>query len=205
MRFLGAVVLLLWGGTGFIQAQDSITAPDITYKTSDAFRPGTYEVTAGAAVYFSPFVATHNRPTFNYAVAVVDVGYMLTEIREWGVARGNLEVLGEVFAGGVFVGHGNYLAGLTAWLRYNFVQPDWKVVPYAQLGWGVSAMDFDQKYFGQVFSFNMGTAFGFRYFLRPDLALNAEYRFQHLSNANTGPNNLGINAQGVMMGVSWFF
>ncbi|MFN7140348.1 MAG: acyloxyacyl hydrolase [Limisphaerales bacterium] len=187
------------------QAGEPITSPDLRYDHNQFFRAGNFEVTAGAAVYFAPFVATRNRPRHEYAVALFDVGYMLNEVKEWGIARGNFEVLGELFAGGVFSGKGNYLAGFTAWLRYNFVQPDWVIVPYAQLGAGASAMDFDQRFYGQVFSFNLGTAFGLRYFLRPEFALNAEYRFQHLSNANTARKNLGVNSQGVMIGASWFF
>ena len=37
------------------------------------------------------------------------------------------------------------------------------------------------------------------------LALTAEYRFQHISNANIAPHNLGINAHGPMVGCSWLF
>jgi len=36
-------------------------------------------------------------------------------------------------------------------------------------------------------------------------ALNLEYRYQHISNANIGPKNLGINASGPFLGASCFF
>jgi hypothetical protein len=35
--------------------------------------------------------------------------------------------------------------------------------------------------------------------------LNLECRYQHISNANTGKHNLGINAIGPLLGVSYFF
>lgn len=204
MKFLGVVGVFL-GWVGFLQAREPFSPSEFTYKNSEAFQPGVYEVTTGAAVYFSPLFDTADRPTFNYALAVVDFGYMLTKVREWGVVRGNVEVVGELFAGGVFVGNGNYLVGSTAWMRYNFIQPNWKLVPYFQLGWGICAADFDQSYFGQVFGFNMGGALGLRYFLRPDIALTVEYRIHHISNADMADNNIGIDTQGGMFGISWFF
>ena len=203
MKSLWLLVIALTAAAQ-VDAEESIESPKFGYDKPEKFAQGQYEFTAGAAAYFAPFVASRNRPTHNYAVGLFDVGYMLNNVNEWGVARGNFEGVGEFFAGAPFKGHGNYVVGGTLWLRYNFIQPEWKVVPYTQLGAGVGALDFDQRYYGQVFSFNLGVGVGFRYFLRSDLAINLEWRYQHMSNANTGPNNLGVNAQGVMLGVSWF-
>mgnify|MGYP001270277003 FL=1 len=203
MKFLFSLVVV-FAVTAQAIAEDAIQAPKFGYDQPGKFARGKYEFTAGAAAYFGPFVATHNRPTHNYAIGLFNIGYMLNDVNEWGFARGNFEGIGELFAGAPFKGSGNYLAGGTLWLRYNFVQPDWDIVPYAQIGAGAGAMDFSQYYYGQIFQFNLGAAFGFRYFIRPDLAVNLEYRYQHMSNANTGPKNLGVNSQGVMLGISWF-
>ena len=202
MKLFGLLALL--SGLTFNVLAEPITAPDLSLK-AEVFQKGQWEAGGGGAVLFSPFAATKNRPTHDYALAVVDVGYMLSDIKEWGWARGNFEVLGELFGGPVFVGRGNYVAGMTLWGRYNFVQPGWKVVPYAQIGAGAGGTDIDQKIIGQVFQFNLDAAVGLRYLIRPDLALSGEYRYQHISNANTGPRNLGVNAQGVFLGVSKFF
>ena len=185
-------------------ADEPITAPSMSLK-SDVFQKGQWEAGGGAAAFFGPFAATKNRPTHDYALAVGNVGYMLSDVKEWGWARGNFETLCELFAGPVFVGRGNYVAGMTLWGRYNFVQPGWKVVPYGQIGAGAGATDIDQNVIGQVFQFNLNAAVGLRYFIRPDLALNGEYRYQHISNANTGPRNIGLNSQGFYLGVSKFF
>jgi hypothetical protein len=85
------------------------------------------------------------------------------------------------------------------------VPPQWKVVPFFQLGAGISFSDIDHKIFGQAFSFNLDAGTGVRYFIDPRCSLNAEYRFQHISNADTANNNLGINAQGAVLSVSWYF
>lgn len=200
MKFLKVLLLTLLS-TGSLAAQP--ISSGMSYD--DAFAAGKWEVTAGGAAFFSPFSATRNRAVYNYALAVVDAGYMLTDIKEWGPARGNVELVGELFGGPLFQGRGNYVMGMTLWGRYNFIQPDWRVVPYAQIGAGLGATDIDQSIIGQVFQFNLNVAFGARYFFRPDLALNAEYRYQHLSNANSGNRNVGVNAQGIFLGVSWFY
>ncbi len=185
-------------------AQSSLNS-GVSYDREENFHRGEWELGGGAAVMFSPFGATRNRPTHNYAVGILQAGWMLSDINEWGAARGNFELVGEGFGGGVFVGRGNYVSGFTLWLRYNFIQPGWKWVPYAQIGAGGTATDIDQRIVGQVFQFNLDAAVGTRYFIKPNVSINAEYRYQHISNANIGPNNLGINAQGAMLGASYFF
>jgi len=204
MRFLGFFALFI--GLAARLSAEPITSSGMNYDSDGIFRAGQWEASAGVGVFFSPFLATKGRPANDYVLAVFDVGYMLSNIKEWGPARGNFEILGEVFGGPVVTGdHGNYVAGLTFWGRYNFVQPGWKFVPYGQLGIGATATDLDQSIIGQVFQFNLEAAVGTRYFIKPHVALNAEYRYQHLSNANSGTRNVGVNAQGVYLGVSWFF
>jgi hypothetical protein len=36
-------------------------------------------------------------------------------------------------------------------------------------------------------------------------SVNLEYRYQHISNANLAHRNLGVNAHGPMLAVSFFF
>jgi opacity protein-like surface antigen len=204
MKFIGSV--LIFAALASSTFAEPIASSGMKYDgAEDHFQKGQWEGTVGAAVFFSPFAATKHRPTHDYALAVFDVGYMLCDVKEWGFARGNVEFLGELFGGGVFVGRGNYVSGFTLSGRYNFVQRDWKLVPYGQIGVGAGLTDIDKRVIGQVFQFNIDAAVGARYFIKPNLSLNAEYRYQHLSNANSGPKNIGVNAQGAMLGASWFF
>jgi hypothetical protein len=41
--------------------------------------------------------------------------------------------------------------------------------------------------------------------ITPRCSINLEYRFQHFSDASVTKVNLGVNAQGAIIGVSWFF
>jgi hypothetical protein len=173
---------------------------------SQSFDKGTREFSAGVGIFISPFLALSGRPTENFAGPDFQIGYMLSspehDESQW---RGNFEIAGELFGAGIFRGKGNYVASTTLWLRYNLIPPKSKLVPYLQIGAGVTLTDADQSSFGQVFNFNEGVAFGVRYFVRPDCSLNGEYRMLHISNAGMADRNLGINAQGAMLSASWYF
>jgi hypothetical protein len=202
MKILGSLVIFI----GFLS---STLAKDAPEESADQWRhnfdAGQWEATTGAGIFFSPFFATDGRPTVNYAGLSGQFGYMLNDLADGGPWRGNFEAMGEVWVNGIFVGSGSYLAGTTFWMRYNLVPPRGKLTPFFQLGAGVSNSDVDREVFGQAFSFNLNAGIGFRYFVDTHCSLNAEYRLQHISNANTSKHNLGINAQGAVLSVSWYF
>jgi opacity protein-like surface antigen len=157
----------------------------------DLFASGRYELGLTSGVLFSPVGVEQNRPTINYAITGIQVGRML--------------VVGEGFGSAVFEGPGSYIAGITVWLRYNFVRPGWRFVPYVQGGAGLLSTDIDRGLVGQPFNFNLDLGVGMRYFIAPRWSVNLEYQFQHISNANLGKSNIGINSQGPILGISYFF
>jgi opacity protein-like surface antigen len=130
---------------------------------------------------------------------------MLGDIKASGFFRGNFELIGDAFGSAIFVGPGDYIVGMTIWGRYNFVQPDWRIVPYVQAGAGLTVTDIDRQIVGQAFNFNLDLAIGARYLITEKWALMLEYRYQHISNANSAEHNFGINANGPILGVSYLF
>jgi opacity protein-like surface antigen len=180
-------------------------SPDDPGQSASLFRDGQYELSLNTGVLFSPFLATGGRPTINYTITEVQLGYMLSEVHGESWHRGNLELVGEVFGSAIFKGSGNYIAGATLWLRYNFVPEKCLVVPYVQGGAGLTTTDIDPGIVGQAFNFNLEIGAGTRVLLNRNWALNLECRFQHVSNANTGRHNLGINSIGPIAGVSYLF
>jgi opacity protein-like surface antigen len=156
-------------------------------------------------VLFSPFLATGGRPTINYTITEVQFGYMLSDVKGHGWLRGNFELVGEGFGSAIFEGSGSFIAGITVWMRYNFAPPGWRLVPFAQAGMGLTSTDIDHKYVGQPFNFNLDLGLGTRYLLSQHWSLNLEYRFQHISNADMGRHNIGINGHGPVLGVSYLF
>ncbi len=180
--------------------------PEVSSPAESLFAAGRYEASVTSGVLFSPFGPSRLRPTIDYTLSGLQFGYMPWDVKGNGWWRGNFEAVGEAFGGRVFDGPGSYLAGGTAWLRYNFVPRNTPgLVPYLQGGVGAESIDVDRRIVGQAFNFNVSAAAGLRYFVGRNWSLNLEFRFQHLSNANMAPRNLGINAAGPMLGVSYFF
>jgi hypothetical protein len=185
-----------------LRAGEPIVSPS---PAEDCFRAGTLEGTADAGLLFSPFLATQNRPTLNYELTEVQLGYMLTPVHGSSFYRGNVELVGSIFDGWIVEGRGTYVAGATAWLRYNFVPRSAHLVPFVEAGAGVTSTDLDRRIEGQDFNFNLNLGIGARYFITRKWSVNLEYRYQHISNGNMSSRNLGVNADGPMLGVSYFF
>jgi hypothetical protein len=197
------LVLPAWQALAQTDATNSFTPND--FSLDDHFHGGRHEASLGAGVLFSPFISVNRRPTVNYAFGDAQLGFMVTDVAGIGLFRGNFELAPEVFGAGIFGSTGTYIAGGTLWFRYNFVPRQSRVVPYAQVGGGWVFMDIDHRYDGENFNFNVDGAAGLRYFIKPRISLNAEYRFQHISNANLWRHNLGLNAEGPVLGISWLF
>jgi opacity protein-like surface antigen len=172
---------------------------------SGHFQQDTYEVALMSGTMFSPIGADRHRNTVDYTLSGLQLGWMLTGAGEPAWWRGNLELSLEAMGGEVYEGRGNYIAGGTAWLRYNFVQPNWRLVPYVQAGVGAEGTDMDQRLIGENFNFNLDIAAGLRCFVAQNWALDLECQYQHISNATIARHDIGINAVGPMIGVSYFF
>jgi lipid A 3-O-deacylase len=186
-----------------------MTSSTNVLSLEDNFTPGFHEFNLGFGPMFSPIGNDEGRPVVNWVEGDVQLGYMLTSIHGddflGGILRGNVELVGEAWGAGIYEETGSYIAGGTIWGRYNLIPKGAPLVPYLQVGIGGEMMDINHQYDGHEFNFNVCGAGGTRYFLRPNLALNAELRLRHLSNANTADHNIGINALGPIVGISWFF
>jgi hypothetical protein len=190
------------GISGETEAPGSLTNAT---SSEGLFERARYEAAFNNGVLFSPDIANHGRPTINYTITEIQFGYMLSHVKGRGLFRGNFELVGEGFGSAIFQGPGSYIAGMTIWLRYNFVPPGWRFIPYAQGGLGLTSTDIDREIVGQPFNFNLNLAVGTRYLFSEHWAVSVEYRFQHISNANTAEHNVGINAHGPILGVSYLF
>jgi outer membrane protein W len=99
--------------------------------------------------------------------------------------------------------------GLTALIRYNFVQPSAKLFPYAQGGVGIvytdAYKDLSQDAIGQSIEFTPQGSVGIRYLIHPNWSVDAEAMYHHISNANLAGRNDGINAFGGFIGLTYYF
>jgi lipid A 3-O-deacylase len=106
-------------------------------------------------------------------------------------------------------GPGNVVGGTSLLLRYNFVQPNYRVVPYIQGGAGILFNDIykdhTQNAVGQVQEFALEAAVGFHYLVHPNWSVDLEGDFFHISNAGMSRRNAGLNSLGGMVGVTYYF
>ena len=166
------------------------------------------ELVSGAL--FSLTNLPEGSPALNYAQTNLRLGWML-ESPDPGesVLRGNWEGLVEVTNSFVFKGPGSYIGGVTGLLRYNFVQPDWDLVPYIQGGVGIVYNDVykdeTQNAIGQAIEFTPQCSIGFHYLIDKNWAVAAEGMFHHISNAGLSNRNRSINSLGGFIGVTYFF
>ena len=211
MKFLLLLSLSLLGIPAVFAGSPDVFK-SMTAVESGPFERGAHEVNVTSGFLYSPVIATGNRQVLNYVQGDVSLGCMLTSPAPgFGHAwlRGNWEAIGTLFGVGVVKGPGDFMAGGRLLLRYNFVQPDAKWVPFFQIGAGGLGDNIyehrDQRVIGSGFEFTLVADAGVRYFFNPKLALMLMADFEHVSNAGTASRNLGMNAAGGMLGVGYFF
>jgi hypothetical protein len=91
-------------------------------------------------------------------------------------------------------------AGGLVGLRY-LLRPGARMRPYAEGGLGIGDLDFNLSGQNDGVSFFIHTALGVRYPLDERFSLIASFLWQHVSNANSHPPNLGIDTVGFRIGL----
>ena len=96
--------------------------------------------------------------------------------------------------------------GFTPRIKYTFVALG-RVRPYAEFAGGPFWTDLGGRIHEQAnqFNFVLTGGVGISWFVTPQLAFNAGYRFHHISNAGTAFPNLGLNASLPFGGFSFYF
>lgn len=213
IKWLAFAAGLILGGLPCAEARagaDLSKSLAVSVTETSPFTKGMREFDFTAGFLYSPlFSCGGKRPVFSYAQQDISLGWMLSSPGEPGWLRGNWEFLVNVFGAEVINGPGSYMAGGRLLLRYNFVQPNSRWVPFFQLGGGGLGNDVyrdrNQRVVGGGFEFTLVAEAGVRFFIRPNWALVLSADFEHISNANTASRNLGANAGGAMFGVATFF
>lgn len=170
--------------------------------------PISLQVVAGAL--FSPFCLTSSHPVFDYVQTNLRIGRRLNCPTVPGSAlRGHFEGILELSNSVIYKGPGDYIGGFTALIRYNWLPPDAKLVPYIQTGAGIvyadAYKDHSQRVIGQAIEFSLQAGLGLHYLVHKDWSIDTEATFQHISNAGLSDRNHGLNAVGGFVGLTYFF
>jgi opacity protein-like surface antigen len=201
VRVAGLLLSLLYCGPDLARAAESPDGPFVRNGLSIEGRVGPY---------FSPTGIGPDPPSFDYVRMAARLGWMLNDASRWsGALRGAFEAVFEVSGGPTFDSFGDWLVGPSAAIRYNFVQPGWKIVPYLQGGVGITFSDAyqdkSQDAIGTNPEFTIQAAIGARWLLDPHWSIDVEAGYEHISNADIAERNAGVNALGASVGFSYFF
>jgi len=138
----------------------------------------------------------------------------LTARLRWGVIendswlRGYNQFYATVMAEPVVRGIENHYFGLNLGMRYNFVRPYWRVVPYISGGLGLGWIDSHASIpgaQGQDFTFNILTAIGASYEINSHWKLSVGVLYEHLSNGGQTDPNPSLNLLGPQVGLNYSF
>ena len=125
-----------------------------------------------------------------------------------GWLRGFNQVYLLAMAEPIFRGPENYYFGISMGLRYNFVRPGARLIPYVSGGVGAGFIDSHANVFGaqgQDFTFNILTAAGVAYKVNEHWRANVGVLYQHLSNGGQTDPNPSLNLLGPQIGINYSF
>ena len=100
--------------------------------------------------------------------------------------------------------HSATAQGLKVTGRYHFIGFG-RFVPYLEVTGGAGGTSLRVPEIDSTFTFVVEAGAGLSYFVTDKLALNAGYRFQHISNGHTSTPNRGFESDSGVVGVSFYF
>lgn len=141
---------------------------------------------------------------------IASVRWMIDNIWGWGFLRGNTDM---TFSGSYTAiprGAETRYFAFDYGIRQNFVQPDWRIVPWFGMRGGVGGINAKQPYGvpyaqGQDLTFTYMMGSGARYNFNPRFSLEAGANYMHVSNfylSEPRYEDLGINVWGSILGIN---
>src|SRR6266699_1038302 len=186
------------------QAFAGMERPSIT-SSYDELNPQRFEVAVESGYLFGFINSPHSYE--------IGAEFLTGRIR-WGVVqndswlRGYNQFYVSAIAEPIFRGIENHYFGLNFGMRYNFVRPGSRFVPYFSGGLGLGWIDSRPEIRGaqgQDFTFNILTAAGISYKMTEHWKLDAGILYQHLSNGGQTDPNPSLNLLGPQVGLSYSF
>jgi len=176
-----------------------------TEALTDTLNPQRFELAVESGYLFGAF-----NPPADYQIGTE---FLTARIR-WGVVqqdtllRGYNQFYVSAIAEPIFRGIENRYFGINLGMRYNFVRPGSRFVPYISGGLGLGWIDSQSQVFGgqgQDFTFNILSAAGISYLVDDHWKISVGALYQHLSNGGQTDPNPSLNLFGPQVGVSCSF
>ena len=196
---------LLLSGIAFSVAEAGNEAVSPRLRALDQREAPTFEMAAEAA-YMWGSLANPNSYEVGAQFITARLRWGTIESDSW--MRGYNQVYFLAMAQPFFRGPENFYYGISTGLRYNFVQPGSRFVPYISggvgLGWIDSHADVPGAQ-GQDFTFNILTAVGVSYKVNDKLKVSVGALYEHFSNAGQTDPNPSLNLFGPQVGLTYSF
>ena len=197
----GFLLAIFWASSPAFAGADASGPP----PAREDLNPPQFEVSVESAYLLGFINARHS-----YEIGAIFV----TGRMRWGVIdddgwlRGYNQVYLTAMGEPILRGIENHYFGFNMGMRYNFVRPYWRLVPY--ISGGVGAGDIDSRPSvrggqGQDFTFNILTAVGASYEINKQWKMNVGVLYQHLSNAGLTDPNPSLNLIGPQIGLTYSF
>lgn len=168
---------------------------------------GTTELGIAGGFWQAVDFVNHPPSTDRSAVFVLPkVGMIVTDRLGAGLLSGNLEVGIEPLYAHFTTPFAAEAAGATAMVTYNLLSFG-RWAPFWEAGAGGLWTDLAPRIPEQSsrLNFVLQTGPGIRVFITESLSVTAGIRYHHVSNADIGQRNTGLNAALPYLGMSWFF
>jgi lipid A 3-O-deacylase len=174
----------------------------------DILKRGTIEV--GGVVGFwqalrFPFQESSSNPNRSAVFIKPRIGMVVTDEIQAGLLSGNLEVLVEPIFARFTQPFSAEAAGGTVVFKYNLLSFG-RWMPFWDVGTGMLWTNLAPRIreLSTPLNFVIETGPGVQYFMTEQTALTVGVRYSHISNADTGERNIGLNAVLPYAGLSWF-
>jgi len=199
LRALSACVLLVVCS----QAFGGVEQPSVTTVTEE-LNPQRFEFALESGYLFGAI-----NPPADYQI----LAEFLTARIRWGVVqhgwlRGYNQFYFSAVAEPILRGIENHYFGFNFGMRYNFVRPGSRLVPYFSGGVGAGGIDSHPEIpgeQGQDFTFNILSAAGISYSVNDHWKINVGALYEHLSNGGQTDPNPSLNLFGPQVGVTYSF
>jgi len=182
---------------------------EISHETATALDAPRFEVAVESAYLLGVF-GNPNSYEIGAEFLTARVRWGIVNADSWADSwlRGYNQFYVSAIAEPIFRGVENHYFGLNFGMRYNFVRPGSRLVPYISGGLGLGWIDSHPNIpgaQGQDFTFNILTAAGISYRLNNHWKLDAGILYQHLSNGGQTDPNPSLNLLGPQVGLDYSF
>ena len=186
--------------------ESRVASAQSSFEARDVMTKGTVEL-GGALGYAQGTTVVGNGPSANRSAVFVmpRLGVVLTDPLGTGWWQGNVEFLVQPVFARFTQPFAAELTGGSFLLKYNFLSFG-RWVPFWDVGAGMIWTNLAPRIPEQStqYEFVLETGPGVHYFMTDRITLTMGVRLHHISNANLGDRNTGINAVLPYIGISFF-